>query len=145
MLLRLVSLGLVQAGVDPKRPDQIALDTQMLEQYLKRYRSPRDDRDRRAGRCREPERDLDAGIGEAPSSIWTPGLRDLRWPSCVERRKNRRSSSYRRPMKVAMPETAIDDHRRNGFGRSTVRSTVTIQPIFSFHLRNLPTGHCLTT
>jgi hypothetical protein len=27
----------------------------------------------------------------------------------------------------------------------SIRSAVTIQPIFSFHLRNLPTGHCLTS
>jgi tetratricopeptide (TPR) repeat protein len=73
ILLRLVSLGLVQAGVDPKRPDQLILDTQVLEQYLKRY-GPR-------VTTATGELGVAASQGDiwtpessgVPSPIWTPG------------------------------------------------------------------------
>jgi hypothetical protein len=60
VLLRLVSLGLVQAGVDPKRPDQLMLDTQMLEQYLKRY----------GPRVTTAAGEL--GVAASQAEIWTP-------------------------------------------------------------------------
>ena len=73
VLLRLVSLGLVQAGVDPKRPEQLMLDTQILEAYLKRY-GPR-------VTTATGELGVAASQGEiwtpespgSPSPIWTPG------------------------------------------------------------------------
>jgi hypothetical protein len=73
VLLRLVSLGLVQAGVDPKRPDQLILDTQILEQYLKQY-GPR-------VTTATGELGVAASSGDiwtpessgTPSAIWTPG------------------------------------------------------------------------
>ncbi len=73
VLLRLVSLGLVQAGVDPKRPEQLVLDTHILEAYLKRY-GPR-------VTTATGELGVAASQGEiwtpespgTPSPIWTPG------------------------------------------------------------------------
>jgi tetratricopeptide (TPR) repeat protein len=73
VLLRLVSLGLVRAAVDPKRPDQLLLDTRVLDQYLKQY-GPR-------VTTATGELGVAASQGEiwtpesagAPSSIWTPG------------------------------------------------------------------------
>ena len=91
VLLRLVSLGLVQVGVDPNRPDQMILDTQMLEVVSQTIWAPSHDRDRRTGRCREPGRDLDTGIGRggAVGDLDT-GLRTYR-----PRRRENRSSSCR--------------------------------------------------
>jgi tetratricopeptide (TPR) repeat protein len=37
LLLRLVNLGLVRVVADPTRPDQIVLDTRILEDYMNRY------------------------------------------------------------------------------------------------------------
>ena len=37
VFLRLINLGLVQVVQDPNRPDQMALDTRMLEHYLSQY------------------------------------------------------------------------------------------------------------
>ncbi len=73
VLLRLVNFGLVQAVVDPKRPDQLILDTRILEQYIKRY-GPR-------VTTATGELGVAASQGEiwtpeaagSPSSIWTPG------------------------------------------------------------------------
>jgi tetratricopeptide (TPR) repeat protein len=73
VLLRLVNLGLVQAAVDPKRPEQLILDTHILEHYLKRY-GPR-------VTTATGELGVGASQGEiwtpesagTPSSIWTPG------------------------------------------------------------------------
>ncbi len=73
VLLRLVSLGLVRAALDPKRPDQLLLDTRILDQYLKRY-GPR-------VTTATGELGVAASQGEiwtpesagAPSTIWTPG------------------------------------------------------------------------
>jgi tetratricopeptide (TPR) repeat protein len=73
VLLRLVSFGLVQAGVDPNRPGHLLLDTQMLEQYLKRY----------GPRVTTSTGELGVAASQtgiwtpestgAPSPIWTPG------------------------------------------------------------------------
>ena len=59
-LLGLVSLGLVQAGVDPKRPDQLILDTRILEQYLKQY----------GPRVTTASGEL--GVAASQGEIWTP-------------------------------------------------------------------------
>ncbi len=73
VLLRLVSLGLVQAGVDPKRPDQIILDTQMLEQYLKQYGPRVTTATGELGVAASQAEIWTPESTEAPSSIWTPG------------------------------------------------------------------------
>ena len=81
--------GLVQAGVDPKRPDQLILDTRILEQYLKRY----------GPRVTTATGEL--GVAASQGEIWTPevgqavprrsGLRARR-RRLREPRKNRSSS-----------------------------------------------------
>lgn len=74
MLLRLVSLGLVQAGVDPKRPDHLILDTQMLEAYLKRYGPRVTTATGGLGVAAASQTGLwTPEATEAPSAIWTPG------------------------------------------------------------------------
>jgi hypothetical protein len=73
VLLRLVSLGLVQAGVDPKRPDQLILDTQMLEQYLKRYGPRVTTATGELGVAASQTEIWTPESTEAPSAIWTPG------------------------------------------------------------------------
>ena len=60
VLLRLVSLGLVQAAVDPNHPEQLVLDTQILEAYLKRY----------GPRVTTATGEL--GVAASQSEIWTP-------------------------------------------------------------------------
>ncbi len=60
VLLRLVQFGLVQAGVDPKRPDQLILDTRILEQYIKRY----------GPRVTTATGEL--GVAASQGEIWTP-------------------------------------------------------------------------
>ncbi len=60
VLLRLVNLGLVQAVVDPKRPDQLLVDTRTLEQYLKRY----------GPRVTTATGEL--GVAASQGEIWTP-------------------------------------------------------------------------
>jgi tetratricopeptide (TPR) repeat protein len=73
VLLRLVSLGLVQAGVDPKRPDQLMLDTQMLEQYLKRYGPRVTTAAGELGVAASQAEIWTPSSTGAPSPIWTPG------------------------------------------------------------------------
>jgi tetratricopeptide (TPR) repeat protein len=73
VLLRLVSLGLVQAGVDPKRPDQLILDTQMLEQYLKRYGPRVTTATGELGVAASQSEIWTPESTEASSPIWTPG------------------------------------------------------------------------
>ena len=117
VLLRLVSLGLVQAGVDPKRPDQLLLDTQILEQYLKRY----------GPRVTTATGEL--GVAASQGEIWTPesterslddldtGLRCRAWPSeksrsssCPARVTARMAESIRSPLR---PNRYFDFIRRN--------------------------------
>jgi hypothetical protein len=60
VLLRLVNLGLVQGRVDPNRPDQLILDTRILDSYIARF----------GPRVTTVAGDLGAA---APSGgIWTP-------------------------------------------------------------------------
>jgi hypothetical protein len=73
VLLRLVSLGLVQAGVDPHRPDHLLLDTQMLEQYLKRYGPRVTTAAGELGVAASQGEIWTPESGAAPSPIWTPG------------------------------------------------------------------------
>ena len=73
VLLRLVSLGLVQAGVDPKRPDHLILDTHMLEAYLKRYGPRVTTATGELGVAASQSEIWTPESTEAPSSIWTPG------------------------------------------------------------------------
>ena len=80
VLLRLVSLGLVQAGVDPKRPDQLILDTQMLEQYLKRFGPRVTTATGELGVAASQSRDLDPGIDRGPLGDLDSGLRRLPSP-----------------------------------------------------------------
>jgi tetratricopeptide (TPR) repeat protein len=61
VLLRLVHLGLVRATVDPKRPDQLQLDTRVLSEYLSRY----------GPRITTASGEL--GAAAAQNEIWTPG------------------------------------------------------------------------
>jgi hypothetical protein len=37
VFFRLINLGLIQVAVDPKHPDQMMLDTRVLESYLSRF------------------------------------------------------------------------------------------------------------
>ena len=60
VLMRLVNLGLVQAAVDPKRPDQLILDTRILEAYMKEY----------GPRVTTATGKL--GVAASQSEIWTP-------------------------------------------------------------------------
>jgi tetratricopeptide (TPR) repeat protein len=73
VLLRLVSLGLVQAGVDPKRPEQVILDTEMLELYLKRYGPRVTTAAGELGVAASRSEIWTPESAEAPSAIWTPG------------------------------------------------------------------------
>jgi hypothetical protein len=73
VLLRLVSLGLVQAGVDPNRPEQLLLDTQMLEQYLKRYGPRVTTATGELGVAASQAEIWTPDSGATPSPIWTPG------------------------------------------------------------------------
>ncbi len=73
ILLRLVSLGLVHAGVDPKRPDQLLLDTQVLEQYLKRYGPRVTTATGELGVAASQNEIWTPESSSAPSPIWTPG------------------------------------------------------------------------
>ena len=76
VFLRLINLGLVQVVPDPNHPDQMVLDTRMLEYYLSQYgprvttasgrAGRRRDRAARSGRRNPPRR-------PAASPIWTPG------------------------------------------------------------------------
>ncbi len=90
VFLRLVNLGLVQVVADPNRPDQMVLDTRILEYYLNRFGPRVTTAAGRAGRRRDTRRDLDAGIapGGGGSSIWTPGSA----PAPAPGEENRRSS-----------------------------------------------------
>jgi tetratricopeptide (TPR) repeat protein len=60
VLMRLVELGLVHAAVDPKRPGQILLDTQLLDQYLSQY----------GPRVTTAAGDL--GVSASQGELWTP-------------------------------------------------------------------------
>jgi hypothetical protein len=73
VLLRLVGLGLVQAGIDPKRPDQLVLDTQLLEQYLKRYGPRVTTATGELGVAASESGIWTPESTESPSQIWTPG------------------------------------------------------------------------
>jgi hypothetical protein len=64
ILIRLAELGLVQMGVDPKKPDQISLDTKVLEQLLSQF-GPRLTTSQ--GAIWTP------GSPRGGSAIWTPG------------------------------------------------------------------------
>jgi tetratricopeptide (TPR) repeat protein len=61
ILLRLVSLGLVRATIDPNYPEQIRLDTQVLSEYLSKY----------GPRVTTATGELGAAAGQP--EIWTPG------------------------------------------------------------------------
>ncbi len=76
VFLRLINLGLVQVVQDPNRPEQVTLDTRMLEQYLHQY-GPRVTTASgqlgvaaTRGEIWTPE---SAAGGGAGSPIWTPG------------------------------------------------------------------------
>ena len=120
VLLRLVSLGLVQAGVDPNRPDQMVLDTQILEQYLKRY----------GPRVTTATGEL--GVAASQGEIWTPES-----TAAAARRSGRRappsaSRESEEKSKLILPgsvTSAAIDARRIARAESA-RSAVTIQPIF---------------
>ncbi len=60
VFLRLIEFGLVQPVVDPKRPEQMVLDTRTLQYYLSRY-GPRVTTS--AGQL---------GVAAAGGEIWTP-------------------------------------------------------------------------
>ena len=69
VLQRLIELGLIRAIVDPKRRDQIELDTRVLDEYLKRFgpRVAATAADRGGSPIWTPE------ASRGSSSIWTPG------------------------------------------------------------------------
>jgi tetratricopeptide (TPR) repeat protein len=76
VILRLINLGLVQVVQDPNRPDQMALDTRILEHYLTQY-GPRVTTASgqlgvaaSRGEIWTPE---SAAGGGAGAPIWTPG------------------------------------------------------------------------
>jgi hypothetical protein len=60
VLFRLVELGLVHATLDPKHPNQLNLDTRVLERYMNQY----------GPRVTTPTRDL--GVRAERGEIWTP-------------------------------------------------------------------------
>jgi hypothetical protein len=61
VLTRLINLGLVQVVADPNHPNQMLLDTRILEHYLKRY----------GPRVTTSTGDL--GVAASKTEIWTPG------------------------------------------------------------------------
>ncbi|HZW33585.1 MAG TPA: tetratricopeptide repeat protein [Isosphaeraceae bacterium] len=69
VLRRLIELGLIRATIDPKRRDQIELDTRILDEYLKRFgpRVATTAADRGGSPIWTPE------ASRGGSSIWTPG------------------------------------------------------------------------
>jgi tetratricopeptide (TPR) repeat protein len=77
VILRLINLGLVQVVQDPSRPDQMALDTRVLEHYLSQY-GPRVTTASgqlgvaaTRGEIWTPE--SAAGAAGGGAAIWTPG------------------------------------------------------------------------
>ena len=118
MLLRLVSLGLVQAGVDPNRPDQLLLDTQMLEQYLKRY----------GPRVTTATGEL--GVAASQAEIWTPesagsSLADLDaglLTGCRRSRRKSRSSSCPASKASCSRLDVVGSPRRPNRSRPPLRS-----------------------
>ena len=60
ILLRLMEMGLVRASVDPNNPDQIALDTRILDQLLTQF----------GPRVTTASGDL--GVSAGQGGIWTP-------------------------------------------------------------------------
>jgi tetratricopeptide (TPR) repeat protein len=61
IFMRLVDLGLVRVVVDPDRPEQVGLDTRVLEYYLNRF----------GPRVTTATGEL--GVAAAGGEIWTPG------------------------------------------------------------------------
>ena len=139
MLLRLVSLGLVQAAVDPKRPDQLLLDTRILEQYLKRY----------GPRVTTATGEL--GVAASQGEIWTPESRrqlprrsGRRAPRLRRRepRKNRSSSSRASNAPWTLTRRSALAGRA-GSWLNRLRPAVTTQPIildFIFAIRRPDTA-----
>ena len=109
VLLRLVSLGLVQAGVDPKRPDQLILDTQMLEQYLKRYGPRVTTATGELGVAASQSEIWTPESTEAPSAIWTPGS------PTGQARENRSSSCREQSTPIRRSDQSLRSNRYSHF------------------------------
>ncbi|MFI5460290.1 MAG: hypothetical protein ACHRXM_33150 [Isosphaerales bacterium] len=73
LLLRLVNLGLVQAVADPNRPNQIVLDTRILEDYLTRYGPRITTVAGESGQAAARGEIWTPDAGAARTPIWTPG------------------------------------------------------------------------
>jgi len=73
LLLRLVNLGLVQVVADPNRPNQIVLDTRILENYLGRYGPRVTTASGQSGQAAARGEIWTPDSGAARTPIWTPG------------------------------------------------------------------------
>jgi hypothetical protein len=73
LFLRLINLGLVQVVADPKRPDQLGLDTRILDAYLNRFgpRVTTASGELRAAASQAEIWTPQSGVGS--TTIWTPG------------------------------------------------------------------------
>ncbi|HKI21070.1 MAG TPA: hypothetical protein VKA15_24475, partial [Isosphaeraceae bacterium] len=73
LLLRLVNLGLVQVVIDPARPEQIVLDTRVLEDFLSQYGPRVTTVTGQAGLAATRGEIWTPDSAPGGSSIWTPG------------------------------------------------------------------------
>jgi len=73
LLLRLVNLGLVQVVADPNRPNQIVLDTRILEDYLGRYGPRVTTVSGQSGHAATRGEIWTPDSGAPRTPIWTPG------------------------------------------------------------------------
>jgi len=73
LLLRLVNFGLVQVVADPNRPNQIVLDTRILEDYLTRYGPRITTASGQSGQAATRGEIWTPDSGAARTPIWTPG------------------------------------------------------------------------
>ena len=73
LLFRLVNLGLVQVVMDPKHPEQIVLDTRVLENFLSQYGPRVTTVAGQAGLAATRGEIWTPDSAPSASSIWTPG------------------------------------------------------------------------
>jgi len=73
LFLRLISLGLVQLVADPNRPDQLGLDTRILDSYLNRFGPRVTTASGQLGVAASQGEIWTPEAGGGSTSIWTPG------------------------------------------------------------------------
>jgi tetratricopeptide (TPR) repeat protein len=73
VFMRLIDLGLVGAAIDPKRPNEIRLDTRVLDQYLSQYGPRVATAADEVGAAARPGEIWTPEASRGGASIWTPG------------------------------------------------------------------------